>query len=79
MSFQQINLNDLLALEALLVECHITRAAQRCGISQSAMSHALRRLRATLGDPLLVRGQSGSTWTWSCACRTPWLAPWPPR
>jgi len=59
MSFQQINLNDLLALEALLVECHITRAAQRCGISQSAMSHALRRLRATLGDPLLVRGQSG--------------------
>jgi DNA-binding transcriptional LysR family regulator len=59
MSFQQINLNDLLALEALLVECHITRAAQRCGISQSAMSHALKRLRTTLGDPLLVRGQSG--------------------
>lgn len=59
MPFHQTNLNDLLALDALLSERHITRAARRCGISQSAMSHALRRLRDTLGDPLLVRGGSG--------------------
>lgn len=59
MPIRRANLNDLLALEALLAERHITRAAQRCGVTQSAMSHALRRLRDTLGDPLLVRGRSG--------------------
>lgn len=59
MPLRRVNLNDLLALEALLAERHITRAAQRCGVTQSAMSHALRRLRDTLGDPLLVRGRSG--------------------
>lgn len=59
MMFQGVSLNDLQALEALLRERHITRAAQRCGVTQSAMSHALRRLRDKLGDPLLVRGQSG--------------------
>ncbi|HWM86822.1 MAG TPA: LysR family transcriptional regulator [Kofleriaceae bacterium] len=58
MPFGQLNLNDLVALDALLAERHVTRAAQRIGVSQSAMSHTLRRLRRALGDPLLVRGSS---------------------
>jgi DNA-binding transcriptional LysR family regulator len=50
-----IDLNLLVALRALLSERHVTRAAQRIGLSQSATSHALSRLRDLLGDPLLVR------------------------
>ena len=42
-------------LYALLDERHVTRAAQRCGMSQSAMSRALERLRSALDDDLLVR------------------------
>ena len=37
----------------------MTRAAQRLGITQSAMSHNLRQLRDIFGDPLLVRGKGG--------------------
>ena len=46
-------------LHALLVERSVTRAARRVGITQPSMSHALRRLRAHFGDPLLV--QTGRT------------------
>lgn len=46
---------NLLALHALLEERHVTRAAARLGITQSSMSHRLRRLREALRDPLLVR------------------------
>ncbi len=42
-------------LYALLDERHVTRAAHRCGMSQSAMSRALERLRSSLDDELLVR------------------------
>ena len=42
-------------LYALLDERHVTRAARRCGMSQSAMSRALERLRSALDDELLVR------------------------
>jgi DNA-binding transcriptional LysR family regulator len=54
-----IDLNLLVALDALLSERHVTRAATRLGITQSAASHALARLRSVLGDPLLVRGPNG--------------------
>ncbi len=54
-----LDLNLLVALRALLVERHVTRAAARVGLSQPAMSHALSRLRDLLGDPLLVRTPSG--------------------
>ncbi|HTV22264.1 MAG TPA: LysR family transcriptional regulator [Polyangiaceae bacterium] len=50
-----IDLNLLVILRALLGERHVTRAAARVGLSQSATSHALSRLRDLLGDPLLVR------------------------
>lgn len=50
-----IDLNLLVVLRALLTERHVTRAAARVGLSQSATSHALSRLRELYGDPLLVR------------------------
>ncbi len=54
-----LDLNLLVALRALLAERHVTRAAERVGLSQPAMSHALGRLRTLLGDPILVRTPSG--------------------
>ena len=55
-----IDLNLLVVLDALLAEKHVTRAAAKIGLSQSAASHALARLRELLGDPLLVRGTRGA-------------------
>lgn len=55
----RLDLNLLVALDALLTERSVTRAAGRIGISQSAMSHALGRLRATFSDELLTRGPDG--------------------
>ena len=49
------DLNLLIALDALLQEVNVSRAAARVGLSTPAMSHALARLRKQLGDPLLVR------------------------
>ena len=50
-----IDLNLLVALDALLRERHVTRAARSVGLSQPAMSNALARLRILLDDPVLVR------------------------
>ncbi len=55
----KLELRALLALEGLLRERSVSRAAQRVGLSQPAMSHMLARLRKTFGDQLLVRGRSG--------------------
>ena len=51
----ETDLNLLTALDALLAECSVTRAAQRLGLSTSAMSRALTRLRLATGDRLLVQ------------------------
>jgi LysR family transcriptional activator of mexEF-oprN operon len=56
---RQINLQLLAYLDALMTERHVTRAAERMGIGQSAMSSALARLRQVFNDPLLVRTSSG--------------------
>lgn len=58
-----VDLNLLVVLRALLNERHVTRAASRVGLSQSATSHALARLRELYGDPLLVRTGSELTLT----------------
>lgn len=50
-----INLNSLVALDALLDVQNVRRAAERIGVTQSAMSHTLRQLRALLDDQILVR------------------------
>jgi DNA-binding transcriptional LysR family regulator len=54
-----VNLNLLLAFEALLEEQHVGRAATRIGLSQPAMSNALARLREVFGDPLFQRTSRG--------------------
>ena len=55
----QFDLNLLVALDALLTERNVTRAAARVGLGQSAMSHNLARLRTVFGDELLTRGPEG--------------------
>lgn len=59
MDFHGIDLNLLVAFDALMSERNVTRAAARVGVSQPAMSAALSRLRALLSDPLLLRGAGG--------------------
>lgn len=55
MNISRIDLNLLVVLEAIYAEGSITRASERLHLSQPATSHALRRLRDTLDDPLFVR------------------------
>lgn len=53
------DLNLLVALDVLLAEGSVARAARRLALSPSAMSRTLARLRETTGDPLLVRAGRG--------------------
>ena len=55
MNLNSLDLNLLVALDALLRDASVSRAAMRIGLSQPAASHALARLRDLIGDPLLVR------------------------
>ncbi|HUN36933.1 MAG TPA: LysR family transcriptional regulator [Trebonia sp.] len=54
-NLRRLDLNLLLAFEALITERSVTRAAERMSVGQPAMSASLARLRAFFGDPLLVR------------------------
>ena len=56
---RKVDLNLLVALDVLLEERHVTRAAGRLGLTQPATSRLLGRLRATFGDPLFVRTSRG--------------------
>lgn len=58
-NLSNVDLNLLVALDALLEQRSVTRAAAKVGISQPGMSSALGRLRKLFGDPLLVRDGSG--------------------
>lgn len=58
-----VDLNLLVAFEALVSERNVTRAARHMGVTQSAMSHTLKRLRATFDDELLVRTSGGMALT----------------
>lgn len=53
------DLNLLLVFRALMIEQNTVKAGLRLGLSQPAVSHALRRLRETFADPLLVRSSRG--------------------
>lgn len=57
MNLRAIDLNLLVILDALLDEAHVSRAAERVGLSQPAASSALERCRHLFGDPLLLRGR----------------------
>ena len=61
MNIARVDLNLLVYLDVLLRECNVTRAAEKLGISQPAMSNSLRRLRDLFDDPLLVRTSDGMT------------------
>lgn len=60
-SLAAVDLNLLLVLDALLAEGSVTTAAAKIGLSQSATSHALTRIRSLLGDPILVRAGRSMT------------------
>jgi DNA-binding transcriptional LysR family regulator len=53
---RRFDLNLLVVFEVLMLERSVTRASERLGRTQSAISHSLARLREQLGDPLLVKG-----------------------
>ena len=59
MKLRSIDLNLLVVLDALIAERSVQQAGKRLGLSQSATSHALDRLRKLLGDQLLIRTASG--------------------
>ena len=59
MKLRSLDLNLLVVLDALIAERSVQQAGRRLGLSQSATSHALDRLRKLLGDQLLVRTASG--------------------
>lgn len=63
MNINALDLNLVKILDALLAERSVGAAGRRVGLSQPAASHALRRLREQLGDPLLVPGHGGSVLT----------------
>ena len=65
------DLNLLLVFEAMFRHGSVTRAAAQIGLTQSAMSSALGRLRRQFGDPLFVNTRSGVLPT----PRAPELAP----
>jgi DNA-binding transcriptional LysR family regulator len=59
MDIKKIDLNLLIALEALLAERNVSRAARRLNLSQPALSAQLNRLRALFADPLFSPAQRG--------------------
>ena len=59
MNLASVDLNLLVAFEALMEERNVTRAGARVGLAQPSMSSVLTRLRALFGDDLFVRSASG--------------------
>ncbi|MGH8491545.1 MAG: LysR substrate-binding domain-containing protein [Moraxellaceae bacterium] len=59
LNFRSVDLNLLPVFAAVVEEGQLSRAAERLGMSQPAVSAALQRLRLTVGDALFVRSRSG--------------------
>src|SRR5229473_5771751 len=59
MNWGAFDLNLLIVFDAVMQERNVTRAGQKIGLSQPAMSHALNRLRYMLKDELFVRTPEG--------------------
>lgn len=58
---RRVDLNLLVVFQVLCQERHVTRAAMKLNLSQSAVSASLARLRTLFGDPLFVRTRDGMT------------------
>ena len=54
-NLRQLDLNLLIALDVLIAEASVTKAADKLKMSQSAMSYSLKKLRTILNDDLLIR------------------------
>lgn len=59
MNFRQLDLNLLRVFDTVLAEGSVTRAAERLAMTQPAISHALKRLRESVGQDLLTRTARG--------------------
>lgn len=59
MNLRNVDLNLLTIFDAIMMERNMTRAAERVGMTQPAISNALSRLRALTGDPLFTRTAKG--------------------
>src|SRR5258706_6042263 len=59
MNLRSIDLNLLVIFDTLMTERSVKRAGEKVGITASAISHALRRLRHTFNDDLLIRTPQG--------------------
>jgi DNA-binding transcriptional LysR family regulator len=59
MNIKDFDLNLLPVFDAVMATGNVSRAAERTGLSQPAVSHALTRLRLALKDPLFVRAPGG--------------------
>ena len=59
MNLNTVDLDLLIALDALVAERTVSRAAEKLGVTQPAVSHALKRLRYLFKDDLLARGPHG--------------------
>jgi len=57
--YKKLDLNMLKSFQVLITERHVGRAAEKMGVSQSAMSHTLSRLRKAFDDKLFVRSAKG--------------------
>ena len=62
-NLQNMDLNLLIALDVLLQEQHVSRAAEKLSLSQSATSRILARLRDMFDDPLLIKSSDGMVMT----------------
>jgi DNA-binding transcriptional LysR family regulator len=58
-ALSRIDLNLLVVFHVVLEEGHVARAASRLNLTPSAVSHAIRRLRSLLNDPLFLRTPKG--------------------
>jgi len=61
LNINSVNLNLLVAFDALFEELSVTGAARRAGVTQPAMSNTLAQLRTLFGDPLFLRHRTGLT------------------
>lgn len=59
MNFSTLDLNLLRVFDAMLEERSVTQVGRRLGVTQSAVSHSLARLREVLGDELFVKTADG--------------------
>jgi len=73
-SLSSLDLNLLVMLDAVLTEKSVARAARRLHVTPSAVSNALSRARAALGDPIVVRSGRGIVPTPRAAALAPVLA-----